>query len=90
MVFTQDISSTSLAMIATFCRLKDINICMYSNAVVLNGQYTARFLEKIYTKCDKKFVIKQKYDIYKKLKVELPHFWNQAAIAEKHIARMGA
>ena len=61
---------------------------MYSNAVVLNGQYAARFLEKVYTKYSKKFVLKQKYDIYKKLKVKLLYFWYQAAIAKKHIARM--
>ena len=56
---------------------------MTSNAVKLSGQYAARFLEKIYAECDKKFVLKRKYDIYKQLKVKLSHFWDRAAVAEE-------
>ena len=81
-----NISSCSLAMrlmIVTFCRLSNINISMYQNQVQLHGQYAARFLEKIYAGCNEKFVLKRKYDIYKKLKTELSRFWDKAAIAEE-------
>ena len=80
------IGSSSLAMrmmITTLCRALYINICMSPKQVVLSGQYAARFLEKIYAECDEKFVLKRKYDTYKRLKVELSRFWDRAAIAEE-------
>ena len=80
------ISSSSLAMrmmIVTFCRISNINICMSPKQVTLNGQYAARFLEKIYAGCNKKFVLRRKYDIYRKLKVESSRFWDRAAVAEE-------
>ena len=79
------IGSSSLAMrmmIVTLCRSANIRICMTSNEVKLSGQYAAMFLEKIYAECDK-FVLRRKYDIYKKLKVKLSRFWDRAAVAEK-------
>ena len=80
------ISSSSLAMrmmIAIFCRSTNINICMNSNNVQLSGKYAARFLEKIYAECNGKFVLKRKYDTYKRLKTELSRFWDRAKIAEE-------
>ena len=80
------ISSSSIAMrmmITTFCRKFNINISMYQNNVVLSGKFAARFLEKIYAKCDEKFVLKRKYCIYKRLKTEMSCFWDRAAIAEE-------
>ena len=82
------IGSTSLAMrmmIVTFCKNFNINIGIYQNQVQLYGQYAARFLEKIYARCNEKFVLKRKYDTYKRLKTELSRFWDRAAIAKKHI-----
>ena len=80
------ITSSSLAMrmmIVTFCREFNINISMSSTQVLLSGQYAARFLEKVYAECDGKFILKRKYDVYKKLKLELSRFWNRAAVAEE-------
>ena len=80
------ISSGSLGMrmqIVTLCRALNMNIYMYPNRIRLNGQYAARFLEKIYAKCDREFVLKRKYDIYKQLKVELLRFWDRAAETEE-------
>ena len=56
---------------------------MSPKQVTLNGQYAARFLEKIYAGCNKKFVLRRKYDIYRKLKVESSRFWDRAAVAEE-------
>lgn len=56
---------------------------MYSDRVQWSGQYAARFLEKIYAKCDEKFVLNRKYDTYRRLKVELFRFWEKATIAEE-------
>ena len=53
---------------------------MFPEKVTLNGQYAARFLEKIYAGCNKKFVLKRKYNIYKQLKTELSR---RAKIAEE-------
>lgn len=80
------ISSCSLAMrmmIVTFCRSSNINISMSPDKVVLSGQYAARFLEKVYAGCNEKFVLKRKYDTYKRLKAELSRFWDRAAVAEE-------
>ena len=80
------ISSSSIAMrmmIITLCRSSNINIYMSSINVQLSGQYAARFLEKIYSRCNKRFVLKRKYNTYKRLKVELSRFWDRAAIADE-------
>jgi hypothetical protein len=80
------ISSSSLAMrmmIVTFCRSSNINISMSQNKVQLSGQYAARFLEKIYAECNEKFVLKRKYNTYKRLKTEISRFWDRAAVAEE-------
>lgn len=85
------IGSSSLAMqmmIVTFCRKFDINISMSQNKVVLSGQYAARFLEKIYAN-NEKFVLKRKYDTYKKFEIEMSRFWDRAAVAEEaYLARL--
>ena len=81
-----DISSNSIAMrmmIVTFCKALEINIGMSQNQVTLSGQYAARFLEKIYAECNERFVLKRKYNIYKRLKTEMSRFWNRAAVAEE-------
>lgn len=83
-----NITSSSLAMrmmIVTFCKKFNINTCTYSMDVniKLHGQYAARFLERIYARCNENFVLKRKYDTYKRLKIELSRFWNIAAAAEK-------
>lgn len=80
------IGSSSIAMrmmIVTVCRASNINICMSQNNVQLSGKYAAIFLEKIYAECNGKFVLKRKYDTYKRLKTELSRFWDRAAIAEE-------
>ena len=76
-------SSLAMRMIVTFCRSSNINVGISSKEVRFSGQYAAIFLEKIYAECDKKFVLKRKYDIYKQLKVKLSRFWDRAAVAEE-------
>ena len=82
------IGSTSIGMkmmIVTLCRASNINVSMNLNGIEWSGQYAARFLEKIYAGCDKRFVLNRKYTTYKQLKVELLRFWNRATIAEEAI-----
>ena len=56
---------------------------MSQNNVQLSGKYAAMFFEKIYAECNGKFVLKRKYDTYKRLKTELSRFWDRATIAEE-------